>query len=414
MRPTLLAGLIGQAPLRAASMYNRMSNSTTTSVVGSTREHVTYKRHRIGSTDFRDLVILLDNYYFQAASIASAGTVTVLGVWIQQGTAGTRVQLTKGGSTTWSLSGATYDNILDPVPPSVFGLAKWSKGEVYIIQVQLSIPAGQAVALGEFSDAGYTEGRFYDPAVTTWDQNSGQTPTFTGTAPTTNFGCSPIVLGHPVGGDFKCWAGFGDSIFAQGSSTGYFTKTLIDNQVAGIQVGRSGGTWIPFYSDARGSHLAKYCTMAIEQCGTNPLTGQALGTSQTQAQSTWTAIRAAAAANPSRSITFKILRMPLLMKTGPSWGSLAAQTTITSGWGSGEIAEQFNDWLETQVGVAGAIDAFTRVDLGSTPIRGNTTKGDPDYYKWAPIANITIEGIHPYTGAMTPIQTPLWAAMQAA
>jgi hypothetical protein len=380
---------------RFASPFNR----TGSDLVGpqSYDTHlIAYARHQVGTAALSEVRFMLDAYVF-----LTTNTIVNLGNSIQVASAQLRIvnenvhnpAITLGGATSWTVADGSYDNVSDAVLPSAFGLSQFAAGTEFIVIYDIFLPAGSVIHEVTGVDANNgTEAWLLNNGTTWTNSGSASTPYPTFSGGTSNPLRPPIImLGKFVQGDPLTVLGMGDSIFALGDGQSYFCQTLKDQNIAGCQYGRIGGTGDVVATGARATHLVKYANTVVEEFNTNNAqAGVALSTLQNISLNAWAAIRAAE--NGAQTKPLRLVRNRLFTNTGSSdnWATTANQT-LYDPWGLGQAVAQFHAWLPGQVGVGSGPDVISYQDL---PLRASSDPTDPNFYLWAPSTNAVTTGIH--------------------
>lgn len=399
---------------RFASVFNRVN---TTRIQASyipsggsasgKRRMLTYLPIKIGSGDRNTLRLILENQFFDVGTagmppVANSNAVAVTGMQIQKSTGGAIVQLTKGGSGTFTMAATDYHIRLDELSPAAFGVSKFTVGDTYYAQIEVEVDYNQYFVQREVNDAGTTQGYIFDPAINVWNKsNAGQpsAPSWSSGSFSTAFqvvGMGVIAVGKFISGDPLVLAGAGDSIFANGNggsgTASYFMKLLIDNNIAGCQIGRVGGSTSSLTAGDRSTHLFQYSNSAIEEYNTNN-DSETLSQLQIRSQTAWSAIRAAAIKSP-RNNKYFIIRPYLLLKTDSS-------NVPNVNWNAGGKISQYNAWLESQKGLIDGPDIVVDPSIGPAGTIRLSTVGkdvpDSDYHKWGVGMNGDSSGtkVHP-------------------
>jgi len=430
---SLLGALV--QPLRAVSPANRTANLTTAGSAAYSRHYASRIEHYIGSGDCSELCIRLDNWAIGNGGLNTATSpVTYGSVWLEHEATNQTKQVFFSGQAGLTLQWGDYDVLSDAILPSLFGLAKFTKGERVYIRSITSIPVSGSISLTTANNSSNGKTLSYDPAATSYNIGGTGALVATGAAGGQTYFQNHLLLGRFVAGDPRTWLGVGDSIL-DGSGdisassgkvgAGYFTRALYSttplvNPIGGINAAKPSGStqaWVGGDGDAPVAQLfslVKYCNTAVFEYGTNKFTNAANGNDSNRLygyQQVWGCyhhlrLNAVATVTP-----FKILHatmMPRTTEIGFSDASAASQEIMGPQWDIGGDAHLYNMQFTSDVGVTDRNDAifdpgpYTRLDYAGGP---NVT----NYHKWLP--NSTTDGTHPGTSLHATIGAALRTQM---
>lgn len=388
--------VFGGPLLRFASPYNRISGTTVTMGAGKQTAATTAELLTIGSGAFKSLRLRFENLFWGISAITGPGNTATFtaGFLVCNGIAR---PILFGGLTTSVFADGQYDILSDPFVPTDFGLTEFPVAQAVAARWTVVSPMDGRLPFKAYSDTG-NRGFFYDPAVTTVTNLSNPVTTASistsGVAPAASFGGSCQLVGEFVTGDPRTVARLGDSFEERGpliSAT--LNAALRTPLIAGCQIGHAGSEATLATGNALivGS-LLKYANCVNEEFNTNSVNlNRSLAVLQQNSLDTWALIRASASINPAAT-PIKIFRPRLLTVTTGVFTTVVGQIT-SARWGAGELASQYWDWVQTQVGqplgVTMAYDPWVGV---AGAVRGSTDAGSADYYKFD--ANMTGDGTH--------------------
>lgn len=311
---------------------------------------------------------------------------------------GVVVPVTFSGSRSKSLAAGDSDVQSDLMHASLFGVSQfsrdaqgWIKGIMSVTDNAHSIPfsyrspselSGQQVA-------------WFDPANTTPSSTDvSGVYTATGTAfATRTGGYNPILIGHPVvdGPSFFVMGdsisiGVGDNIASAGyNGIGFIQRAMHQTDqslpLPCLNFGLNGAGQLYFpSSDTRVQGFFQYARFAIDELGTNSVTSNTYFNMTTASTAHWTRFR-------SGGIE-KILKTKIIPRTDSTDNFVTeANQTPKTGFAATELADQYNDWLDTKLA-----DNSIEVLLTHSSVQG------VDPFKWivTGAANYsTIDGTHP-------------------
>ncbi len=276
------------------------------------------------------------------------------------------------GVRSKTLAAGDYDVQSDLILPSMFGLSKFSAGEIYWVKGTISLTStSHQIPYPDLNKSEQTGAQvdWYNVADTTSSSvDSWGAFTYTGTAvQARSNGYCPIVLGHPDVDNFSVFV-TGDSI---GAGSGATTTTQANGR-GSIQWmthnGSNAGPFIPMINFCRSGngtaqvqtkakHYVRYARVAVNQHITNDLGSNdptVSATVLTNLKSTygsfWQSLKDAGAEK-----VIQCYRIPRTSSSN-SWSNSAGQvwnnTTGSISYarcGTDGVGEQFNDWLETKV-----------------------------------------------------------------
>lgn len=400
---------------RFASSLNRRAQQRISATATRTKMWGRYKVV-IGSDNFTSLRLLFQGTYQASTGDANVGNdVLIEACAFEKETGGAAfTQVRFGGSLSGTIPDGTNGYFSDPILPSDFGLAKFTRGEVYWVRVLCSVSSsshGFATPLNfiaSVSSAGgasllfnpvtCSAGPVYGTGNSVYGTGTGGTGpsdfTFTGNL-------SPIVVGVPEGTAGKYVVGIGDSIVhgtgetAGGGSwyQGFFARALVNSDfvtepIAGLGYGWPG-TSAPTWSvnpSANSQWLLQYGNVAVEEYGTN-------SANYAGSSAIWAMLKAR---------NYKIIRTKLLTITTSTdgWATTANQTKVAAWTTPTGDRIIFNGQVAAQAGIL--YDTF--VDFDATML----DSGDRDLWK-AP--GFTADGTHPTSAGHETMATQVRTAI---
>lgn len=390
------ASFAPSATLRFASSQNRRAQKKS---VATATQRKMWGRYKviIGSDNFTSLRLLFQGTYQDASGDVNLGNdVAIEACAFEKETGGAAyTQVFFGGSLTGTVPNGTSEYLSDPILPSAFGLAKFTRGEVYWIRVLCSVDAtGKGFPVANFSASSATGGSSlrYNPATCAFGAVYG-----TGNSVYTNPGgggptdynfdgaFNPLVIGTPEGTAGKYVVGIGDSIVQERDDTapggagwykGFFMRSLVNsdfttNPIAGCNFGFSGTSASMWAVNPRthSEYLLKYANVGVEEFGTNLADYSGSAT-------IWALLKGKG---------YKVIRTKLLTTTTSTdgWATTVNQTKVAAWTSPSGNRIVFNNDVAAQAGTL--YDTFVDFDV-------DVLGTDRDLWK-AP--GYTADGIHP-------------------
>lgn len=349
---------------------------------------------RIGSANMSELAIAFGGCYSSGSVQNMPNAYSVVKLAIEKSGQTFSVPVTFSGLRTLTVNAGDAVVESDAVLPASFGLAEFTRGDLYYMRLEYAVAVGVTDLLPRGPlpytkfDGGFPAnvGLRINPATFVGSAvDSYGTLAFT--SGYSNFAnpYTPIVLGRPIG-PAKAVILIGDSIVGGQIDTTVtkglmgFSRALADadgtsNPVGGINMGISGSVATAWNSTKLQAYLP-YATAAIEEFGTNNwLTspGTTPATSLTQVQAIWD-LCTAAGVTP--------YRVKMIPRTTGN-----ATTPLNAAWASGGNARAFNSLLDTA-----GVTLITRNSL-----RVGSTEGTDEFYQWTGGATNTGDYTHPNT-----------------
>lgn len=403
---------LGVQALRFASPHNRIADTVyAVNSSGALRDTLEMrKRHYIGSGDMSELRLSFYGWALptSGALTANGNSYTILAAALERTAVAATTPITFNGSRSMVINDLDNDIQSDPILPSAFGLAKFTRGEEYFVRLRVQVStAGHKVPCDSNTGNGTGEVVYAYEAATVTISSIDATGII-GTTAGSNFssGRKPacVLLGRFASGDPATFNGIGDSIVNGSNETGglrgfflrsMFDADLVSNPRGSCNFGISGGVagaWAGTNNALPRAYL-RYGKHAFEEYGTN-------GGTLADSQAIWAACRTAGVQ--------KIIRVKILPRTTSTdtWQT-AANQTYAAGWSSGGAKDLFNISLDGQVGLPTGVDQVITF----------TTLLDTDPWKWVVTgaANYaTSDGIHPQaaTHELAAVQLrTLWATL---
>lgn len=353
------------------------------------------------AVDCYDICASFFNFWLDALSVQNMGnSVDILDVALDNG-AGTAVSLKFSGVSSRTLTNGETDARTDYVRATAFGQDYFTRGQILYIKWVTKVAVAGTGKVGYSIYRGKNTGeqmiRFLAASTSVSAANVAGDFTTTGAAPESTgsfMPMAPVILGRPVSKQ-DTYVFIGDSISggAQEAAnadgiygTGYFQRAMSQTDhsqpLASIHFGRGGSfsNYLTGYESYVNPYIA-LCNQAIIMTGTNDINtapSTPLATLQAKLVAVYTNLN-------SQGIT-RITQSLLLPKTTSTDGwSTTANQTVSAGWGSGELAEQYNNWIIS--GGSGYLQGYIdTVDARDTV----------DPYKWK-VGGATSDGVHPTT-----------------
>lgn len=377
--------------------------------------------------DRSDLVLSFFNWITYVTSFILGGNAyTIEECALEKDGDTSSVPVMFGGSRTKVIAAGDTDIQSDPVLPADFSLSQFDDGIKMWIRLLVSVTtSGHQVPEG-IAYNGIRGGSFPDWVGFAFDPSENTTVSDVDSYGPISLGdevhftnnprpVTPIVLGTFVSGDPPTWNGFGDSIIDYSNDTltgfgfaGFFARAMTNDShdgswVGGMDFGISGAK----ASVWTGTNAAKamaywaYGKFAVDEFGTNNFaSSDSLGTTQDQAAALW-----ALAYSEGIQGILRAKLLPRLSATSDAYQTESGQTKLAE-FTTGGAADQFNTWLDTQIGAG----------LCTTVIDWPTVRG-VDTWKWVVDGTsnyATSDGIHPSPAAHALMATTLRAAMNDA
>lgn len=400
--------------LRLASALNRRAETSWPSTATQTK---LWFRHKviIGSNNFSSLRLSFPATVFGNDDVPVGNDYTIELCALEKESGGAAyTPVLFGGQASAVVANGVIEFLSDQILPSSFGLANFTRGDIYWVRGLLSVAGnGNFFPCGQFGSIGAGGSALVHDPVTTGISSVYGTggPSYSagtgGSGPVdysfVGGGFHTVVLGTPVDATGKYIVGLGDSIVAGTGETaapgggwlsGFFVRGLIDadfvsNPIAGLNFGWPGSVASQWgYPLAASKKLLSYANVTVEEYGTN--SGQYANSS-----SIWAL---------AKGLGHKVVRTKLLTITTSTdtWATKANQTKL-AGWttpGGGQIT--FNDQIAAQEGVL--FDKFVSFD--AVALDGT----DRDYWR---SPGYTIDGTHPTSVAHEAMAAVLRTAIAA-
>lgn len=367
--PTFLAALAGGGgsakPLRALSPTNVINGVSLNAAAGTQLHTLDRMPIWVGSGDADSMVLSFNGWYVNASGVVTAmpNDYTVVALRIEPPGAtllSQTVPVTFSGSRSVVVTAGSTDLQCDVLTPAMFGLTKFTRGERYLLRLELAVAAA-AQKFPTNTTVSYLSGvgiaLVFDPAV--FNGSSVDVPGVGGISTGSNGGFTqqqqpymPIVLGTFVTGDPMTAFGTGDSLVQgqndssqKGYIAGGFTRSLLDtdlnaNPVGGITMACSGAVAANMWGTTNATNLAapfmRYCKVLYEEFGTNEYQnapGTAPATTMAHSQLVWDTWKGV---GNSASMIFKALFTPRILSPAKlALTSLSSSgTTCTAGYGT--------------------------------------------------------------------------------
>lgn len=364
----ILAGAGGGSakPLRSLSPTNVINGVSLNTAAGTQLHTLCRMPVWIGSGDADSMVLSFNGWYVNGsggAVTAMPNDYTVVAARIEPPGAtllSQTVPVTFSGSRSVVVTAGSTNLQCDALTPAMFGLTKFTRGERYLLRLELSVAAA-AQKFPTHTTISYLSGvgiaLTFDPAV--FNGSSVDVPGVGGISTGSANGWTqqttpylPIVLGTFASGDPMTAFGTGDSLMQgqndvsqKGYIAGGFTRSLLDtdlnaNPVGGITIACSGaiatGMWGSANANALAAPFMRYCKVLYEEFGTNEyLTAPGTAVATTIAHSkvvwdTWTGVGNAATTVYKPLFTPRILSPAKLALTLLS----SSGTTCTAAYGT--------------------------------------------------------------------------------
>ncbi|MBD8677933.1 hypothetical protein [Sphingomonas sp. CFBP 13720] len=297
--------------------------------------------------------------------------------------------------------------------------------EIYV-RIKAILPTGVIVQRGTLSRSQGQTNQFYDPADEALTSDVYGVGSFTGsppsaTIPTGGSGMSLFIIGDPVAAGAKAALAAGDSIMygaadsawgSQGLANkvgfGAWDRATADSDGKNVlpllhmsQPGEKQDQWMSRIN--RGKSILPFVNIALDEFGTNDIggtnsTSRTLDQMKTTRLAFWKLMRD----NGIEKILTTTLP-PRVVGQGADYSTPEGQTYVTSRWAPGGQKDLFEQWIATQVGVAGGTDVFADI---YAPV-----KAAADPFKWA--GPFTSDGCHPLSSGHIRMAVPLRAAWLA-
>lgn len=380
--------------------YNQRSNSAPNNAFA-------FRIPKIVCTPCSSFTVSNSNFYMDATFSSQLGreadtgndyTISEMSLEAPNGTV---VPITSLGGRAITIANGDVDIQMDSISPSAFGYSEfpvgtyWLKGKGTVPSAGNFIPTNSQASLA----TGGQQVFFNTASTTTSSTDASGVYTATGTAFTSVFvSLLPLLLGVPAS-DGKSFITIGDSI-AQGVAEsgasgqlpgrGFINRGFYNggtNSIPSLNYGAASARTSLFTGGTKWRSFLKYAKYAIDELNTNSVDGGfSLATIQSQSTDLWDIIKAG-------GVT-RIYKTELLCKTTSTDGyATAGNQTPVSGWDSGQIADQVNQWMATQVGTG----IWRYITLPAAKDGGNP-------FVWAS-PGITTDGLHPTTNGHIAIAT---------
>ncbi len=352
-------GASTETPLRTIAVNNRMHNSS--------ESHATYKNYcfrtpYLVGQDSKNIGFLLKHWYFSSAGMVTPNYNLTYDDLSLESPSGVIIPVTIDGGRSYTLSPLErkYTDFLLPSDFSLSGIEKatslttsvwWLKGRISVPVATKAIPYNNNTSRNDFTGS---QCAFYDPA-TAGLSSTDVAGVYTGTGLYNRSGMhTPIMVGNPVV-DTMSWVHVGDSIGGGNSDTdndvvgkSYFNRALGDlssGLLAGINLSTGGTNSTHYMGNAYVKELYELarggiCNHAANDIGTTTV----LATLKTQHQAIYDDMAAA-------GLEVRLAIEPFVRtNSSDQWLTSVGQTAYNMAWASGATADQFRDWLPTQVG----------------------------------------------------------------
>ncbi len=387
-----------ESPLRVATVRNQIYY---TRVNFAAMDACLIEFTEIMGHDLSSLLLSFSSKYLLAGTGDQnvGNNWTIQDVAIVNGARTVSVPVNFSGSRTRVMVDGEIDIQSDPIYPSQFGLAKFSKDEKYYIKGRITGALNFYVPAGDNTWANY--GNTGDNVVTWWYNTAATTPsntdlttryTATGVGLTWGYnGPKPFVLGNVIGEDTSIVA-VGDSISSsvddgatnQTWGAGLFqraTRSASNNDsIASINLSISSLRTDTFNGSTYAQTFLKYAKDAYVFIGTNDVNA---GASLATIQSRMTTLYGILASNNIRNIVQHYLLFNT--NTTDGYATEVNQTPRSAAWNTGGVVELLNSWLETKL-------SDTTIDF---LLRGESVRGLTSNYKWLPLTTGAADGLHP-------------------
>lgn len=414
----LRAAGVAAPPLYSVSAYNSLGtyqSDLNAPTANATQDMIWAVQHIIGGGTVNKIVMSLNNWVMGRGAVPGYDNgiqlpyvdMFIKEAWLTNSN-GVSKRLTYQGQTSWTVPIGGNDYQCDPVYPSDFGLSSFPMGCAFqfsgrgcgtVSGVQKN---GQWGTIDEKSCVGwsnslkralapidtYPSARLTNYGVGLTDPGNGWA--FGGAVP------AHVMLGTWAGAVPPVYMGIGDSIVAGDVDTsqvlrpvGWFGRAMLNNFAsptvyrARLMAGRGTGN----ASAWRGANNAmqimtywcKYANVMLERFGVN---SRAYAVDYPDKQAIWSAFKSVQRGK------YKTVVLALTGQTlsTDSWATLGNQS-FGAGTGLGADLSLINDACLADVG--------TKLDYYLDPLapRGNASKTNADYWRWAPSS--TPDGLHP-------------------
>ena len=246
------------------------------------------------------------------------------------------------------------------ISPLLFGVKKFSRDTDIIVKGRGTISASGSIPVMDVyeEDSDDNQFFFYNSSTVTLSSVdvTGNFTTSTGILNSIPKGLSPWIIGRPTNGLSPSYLAIGDDLtvgtgdtsrgsLGRGSINASMQNGDIDTFPC-FNAGVSGVTSLEYVNGTRiFSVIAPLCNQAIdfsgsEDIGTDGLTN--LTTLQTRTEALWDSLKTSGISKIHR------IGLPSRTTSTDDWATDVNQTAVT-GWGTGEVAETFNSWLQTKV-----------------------------------------------------------------
>lgn len=276
-------------------------------------------------------------------------------------------QVLYSGAGTKTINSGDNDIVSDSITAASVGLSIFAKGTTIWTKTIYSCTTGNKIPTTA------RDVRTVAAQQSLWyDSSAGSVSTALATGPFTPSGTTatnilppvPIIIGRPVT-DGASFFGVGDSLMEGiGASTGstsvgaaghgWFQDSMHgasapdDDTLPSINFARSGNDTTDYTgANVKWAELIKYAKYPVLACGANDI-GSSCGNNLATMQSRETALIAVIAGKTS----VKPIRYNLTPRVNSTdgWATLVNQTAIAVCWEEGGTADQFNDYVGTEVG----------------------------------------------------------------
>lgn len=381
-------------PLRTIAMNNRTNNA------GDSNASYRYRYNRYGyyiAAESSNLQFLFLNWTLSSSGTTSGANGLQIIEASLEGPSGAVIPITFGGSRSYTFS-SFETKMCDQILPSAFSLSTFPKSDSnpWCIKYIMSNPTNGVGFLVNNNTGGESTSQtgFYDPSVTFPSSTDiAGKYTFTGTAPIGRVPLStPLMLGTPLVDGFS-WGMAGDSIgggFADGSPlvTGgksFFNRALYGSGgsdiLPGINYSVGGTNSSDFIDDPYIQEIYQYVRFMSENHAANEINGSTLlSTVQANHLALWQNFRDGGVERVAPT-------EPFTRTTSTDGWSTAANQTVNAGWGVGEVADLYTQWLQTQIG--------TTIDAVATTASARDAIEFRKWYTTGVSGAITADGLHP-------------------
>jgi len=381
------------APLRTVSQSNRLFSAQDRN---ASRDSAVFRSFYIIS-DTTDLIFSINNWVAASGGFTDGEPFTIVDASVDIG--GTVVPLLFSGLRSVTVTAGQNDFQSDPLYPSDFGLGSfpagtivWIKGRILLAAINTYLVENSHRSVGEKSGCQFAWYLSTDTTVTSTDVSGAYTVATGAALFARTYMFAPLLLGHNPVSDIMTVGLCGDSIgagLADGGFTesggGYFQRAAYGSGgsdiVPVINFSIGGTNSSDYIGKAKVQSLYKYVKAMGYAHAANEINGTTVLVDRQNGFNTLVSEFKAGGIE-------KVFAVPPIARTTStdSFSTAANQTYLNAGWQPGGVADTFEAWEQTQVGVT--IDAF----WPTTAIRDATEtrkwKTDGVAQKW------TQDGLH--------------------